>query len=112
MQLKSSLTPLSGLQSSHTDVSWSSVVSGSLTGDSGVEVLVPEDGGVVDVGVAPAVEVLRVAVYTVAAVHLRHGGGQGGHSVGGRAERLGVGQCAAELDAVLVPVPPQNTLHL
>ena len=81
-------------------------------GASGVEVFVLEDGGVVDVGVAPAVEVLRVAVYAVAAVDIRHGGGHGGDRVGGRAEGLWVGQVAPELDAVLVPVPPQYTLHL
>lgn len=110
MQLKSS---------PHTKVFTNSSLASSLfphrrvlSGGSGIEVLVPEDGGVVDVGVTPAVEVLRVAVYAVAAVDLRHGGGHGGHGVGGRTERLRVGQRAAELDAVLIPVPPQNALHL
>lgn len=51
----------------------------------------------------------RVAVDAVAALHLGDGGGR----VGGRAQRVRVGSdAAAELDAILVPVPPQNSLDL
>lgn len=51
---------------------------------------------------ALAVQRVHVAVNAVAAVHLSHGG----VGVGRRAQRLRVGERAAELDAVLIPVSP------
>lgn len=57
---------------------------------------------------ALAVQRVHVAVNAVAAVHLGHGRG----GVGRRAQRLRVGERAAELNAVLVPVTPQHALYL
>lgn len=61
-----------------------------------------------DVRVALAVQVLRVALDAVAAVHL----GQRRRHVRRRAEEVGVGERAGELHPLLVPVPPQDALHL
>lgn len=55
-----------------------------------------------------AVHVFRVAVDAVAALHLGDGGGR----VGGGAQGVRVVQAAAELDVILVPVPPQDCLDL
>lgn len=56
-----------------------------------------------------AVHVFRVAVDAVAALHLC----DGGRGVGGRAQGVRVvSHAAAELDIVLIPVPPQNCLDL
>lgn len=49
---------------------------------------------------ALAVQRVHVAVDAVAAVHIGHGGGGAGR----RAQRLRVGERAAKLDAVLIPV--------
>lgn len=58
---------------------------------------------------ALAVHVFCVAVDAVAALHL----GDGGRRVGGRAQGIRVvAYAAAELDLILVPVPPQNRLDL
>lgn len=56
-----------------------------------------------------AVHVFRVAVDAVAALHL----GDGRSRVGGRAQGVRVvSHAAAELQVVLVPVPPENRLDL
>lgn len=60
------------------------------------------------VRVALAVHVLGVALDAVAAVDL----GERRRHVGGRAEEVGVGEGAGELHPLLVPVSPQNALHL
>lgn len=63
----------------------------------------------VHVVVALAVEVLAGAVVAVAvALHVA----DGGHGVGGRAHGVRVAEAVLKLDLVLVPVPPQDSLHL
>lgn len=61
-----------------------------------------------DVRIAFAVHVLSVALNTVAAVHLSQ---RWGH-IGCRAEEISIGESARELHPLLIPVPPQDTLHL
>lgn len=59
--------------------------------------------------VALAVQVLAGAVVAVAvALHVA----DGGHGVGGRAHGVRVAEAVLKLDLVLVPVPPQDRLHL
>lgn len=68
---------------------------------SHVDVVGSEDGGL-QVVKALAVQRVHMAVYAVAAVHLGHGR----RGVGCGAQRLRVGERAAELDTVLIPVTP------
>lgn len=76
-----------------------------LSGEGAVRL---QDGDVRVVEALPVRE-FRVAVDGVAALHLDDGRSR----VGGRAQGVGVvSDAAAELDVVLVPVPPQNRLDL